>query len=294
MAGLQRAHRRIDDFEDNTLDDAPGPTAAWVQDNGPAAVRPRIGAGPRARPQRRSRRSDGGTTLWRVLGVSAAVLILGSGGLFALHLVAPGNVKPAPQPVQTSGPLHPRLSAKVASILGHPGGAADPAPVNAMAASVAAPDTAPPTPADFARPAFLEPMETDEPALPEAATMTDGPDGTDGTVAEAPPPAQAAPLPAARPRDIALASGDAAAGDASTRDTSSKDSASKDTAPKTADTRTARISMDVTLRSGPRRSASALGTLDEGTRVTLYSCKSWCEVATGDKRGYVYRSAVDR
>ncbi|MFS8038405.1 SH3 domain-containing protein [Xanthobacter sp. AM11] len=285
MAGLQRAHRRIDDFEDDILDDAPDPAAAWVQDNGPTAVRPRIGASPRARPQRRSRRSDG-TTLWRVLGVSAAVLILGSGGLFALHLVAPGNVKPAPQPVQISGPLHPRLSAKVASILGHPGGVADPAPVNAMAASVAAPDTAPPTPADFARPAFLEPMETDEQALPEAAAMTDGPDGT---VAEAPPPAQAAPLPAARPRDIALASGDAAAGDAST-----KDSASKDTAPKTADTRTARISMDVTLRSGPRRSASALGTLDEGTRVTLYSCKSWCEVATGDKRGYVYRSAVDR
>lgn len=112
--------------------------------------------------------------------------------------------------------------------------------------------SAPPTADDLARPAFLEPLDGDEADLPAGAAEAAG---------------DAMPLPTPRPADATAA-------------------------PDADGARSARIRSAVTLRSGPRRSASAIGTLDEGTRVTLYSCKSWCEVSSGDKRGFVYKTAV--
>ncbi|MFG1223229.1 SH3 domain-containing protein [Xanthobacter wiegelii] len=230
--------------------------------------------------------------LWRVLGISAATLILGMGGLLAYNLVTPpapaGAAKPiqaaattpsppassqtpalsapaAPAPsataklAQTTPPRriaeagHGQSALKVASLLGGGG------------ETVALPiPEAGPTPADFSRPAFLEPLDDAD----AAATAARG-----ETVAETKPAAEAAPLPA--PRPVKMASADAAASDADAAET-------------------ARIRSAVTMRSGPRRSASPIGTLEAGTKVKLYSCKSWCEVSTGDKRGWVYKSSVDR
>lgn len=260
----------------------------------------RIGAG--SRPRRSLKRSDG-LLLWRVLGVSAATLILGMGGLLAYNLIVlpsdtarakvvqaaasaipPAGVANAPQPgaplatltqpapsatapVPGSGAIpaqapgvigaagHSQSALKVASILGSGGGApALPVP------------EAGPTAADFARPAFLEPIDD---ATDDDATI---PPGAVETVAEGTPPNAVAPLPVPRPTKMAAA------------DTGATDD----------DGATARIRSAVTMRSGPRRSASAIGTLEAGTKVKLYSCKSWCEVSSGDKRGWVYKSSVDR
>lgn len=250
----------------------------------------RIGAGTRTR--RPVKRSDG-LVLWRVLGLSAAVLILGLGGLLAFNVTAPPSGTAAPKSDQTAAAQAPAVPAPAGASA--PGQAAQAAPAQAQVAPVrpkrigepghsqtalkvasilgAGGETpvqpiaeAGPTAADFARPAFLEPIgeASDDSALA---------DGARETVAESTPPDAAAPLPA--PRPVQMASTDAAA-------------AGDDAAG------TARIRSAVTLRSGPRRSASAIGTLETGTRVKLYSCKSWCEVSSGDKRGWVYKSSVDR
>lgn len=304
MAGLQRARRRIDDYDLDLAASAQAPDRALVpakavlQDNEPVRrppasrpqpsymTRPRIGTSPVRGRVTRKRRGDG-TLLLRVLAVSTAVLILGTGGLLALHSMAPGSsgqavadvpsrpaqvataqaataqaaarqapAKPAaerPAAAKAAPDVIARRAATVASLLGAPAPAVASAPADG-------PADAAPTAADFARPAFLEPLprDGDEQADETRLASADVPEST--------PSAASAPLPAPRPP----------------------------VPDKAADSRSARIRSAVTLRSGPRRSASAIGTLAEGTRVTLYSCKSWCEVATADKRGFVYKNAVAR
>lgn len=262
MAALQTARRRSEFTEEDLPLRPVEPQGRFVQDNAPSprpssTVRPRIGAGPRTAAERR--RVAHGTSLWRVMGVSAAVLVLGTGGLLGLHMVAPGDAalrSVNPPPVVNT---HAAIATKVASVIG--------APTVAPASPPPAASTGP-TAEDFARPAFLEPISADDEDTP------DNPAPAAATAAEAPAPADPAPMPAPRPRQLADVD------------------ASPAKAPADAEGKAARISMDVTLRSGPRRSASAIATLDEGTKVTLYSCKSWCEVAAGDKRGFVYRNAV--
>lgn len=241
----------------------------------------RIGAS--GRPRRPGvRKAADGLLLWRVLGVSAAALIIGMGSLLAYQLVAPGGAPrllaaapPAAAPANSAPRRlgeggHAQAAVRVASILGAAG--AEPAsvspasapPASAMRVAIATPDGSAepaPTAADFARPAFLEPLDG-------AAADTEE-ESADG----AGPRAQAAlqdgvPLPTPKPARMAAAVSD--------------------------DGKTARIRSSVTLRSGPRRSASAIGTLKAGTQVKLYSCKSWCEVASGDKRGFVYKASVAR
>lgn len=309
MAGLQRALRRTDDFRDDVAGSAdrvahdpphdPPSVRELLQDNDPVRrrsghlepgymARPRIGTRPRARSARK-RRGDG-TILWRVLAVSTAVLILGTGGLLALHAMAPGAGVHAPvraDPRRTEAAIAPvvtpfrasnekparertagekadseslaRRAAAAASALAPPASSAAPGPGSAVPDAPAA-DPAP-TAADFARPAFLEPLSGEAADTPEETVVAEA----DTTVPQTDPPATAVPLPAPRPASA-----------------------------QEADSRSARIRMAVTLRSGPRRSASAIGTLGEGTKVTLYSCKSWCEVSAGDKRGFVYKNAVAR
>ena len=278
MARPGLAARSRDDFE-ATRPEYPMRYRTETAQNQRPTVPARIGAG--SRPRRSSKRRDG-LMVWRVLGISAAVLILGMGGLLAYNLVSPRSdtsqtaaaptqptpsapvaaaaATTAPKPVTPAQPKriadagHGQSAMKVASILG--AGGDTPTPIPAQAG---------PTAADFSRPAFLEPLgDTDEDTLPASAAET---------VAEGTPPNSAAPLPA--PRPVKMASADAAASD--------DDGATS-----------ARIRSAVTLRSGPRRSASAIGTLEGGTKVKLYSCKSWCEVSAGDKRGWVYKSSVDR
>lgn len=285
MARPGLAARSRDEFE-ATRPEYPMRYRTETAQNQRPTVPARIGAGSR---QRRSSKRRDGLMLWRVLGVSAAALILGMGGLLAYNLVSPRSdtsqiaaapTQPSPaaplaaqvsppaaapattvtkpatpaQPKRIADAGHGQSAMKVASLLGGGGEAAALIPAEAG-----------PTAADFSRPAFLEPLgETDEGTLPASAAET---------VAEGTPPDAAAPLPA--PRPVKMASADAAASD--------DDGATS-----------ARIRSAVTLRSGPRRSASAIGTLEGGTKVKLYSCKSWCEVSAGDKRGWVYKSSVDR
>ncbi|MCG5237306.1 SH3 domain-containing protein [Xanthobacter oligotrophicus] len=302
MAGLGRAQRRSGGMED-TFRDYGSEGGFDVPNDRRDTARPRIGSSTRARPPRRKARD--GLVLWRALALSASVLILGMGGVVAYHAMGPdrpapdgaaakataatapaaktaSDTRPQQTPVlKTADGGHAQMSTKVASILGAPAAApAQPERANALQVAAASPAANPatnpasapaepaPTAADFARPAFLEPVSGDEAGddaiLPEAATQT---------VADS-APAAGAPLPKAKPRAVALAS--AEAGKAAADD----------------DGRTVRIRSAVTLRSGPKRSASAITTLDEGTKVTLYSCKSWCEVSSGDKRGFVYKAAV--
>lgn len=249
----------------------------------------RIGAGARAR--RSAKRGDG-LMLWRVLGISAATLILGMGGLLAYNLVTPpapaGAAKPlqaaAATPAPSSPAQAPALPASAAPTPSATAKLAQAAPPRRIAeaghgqsalkvasllggggetAALPIPEVGP-TPADFSRPAFLEPM--DDADADDAGAKAEA-------VAETKPTAEAAPLPA--PRPVKMASADTAAPDTDAADS-------------------ARIRSAVTMRSGPRRSASPIGTLEAGTKVTLYSCKSWCEVSSGDKRGWVYKSSVDR
>lgn len=264
MAGLQRAPRRTEGFVEpargfaeagRRVAEAPARVEFLAQDNVPGArpppymARPRIGPGARPAPRRR-RRKDG-TLLLRVLGTAAAMLILGIGALLAFHVIGPVHTPPPPVAVAAAPAKPPhevvaRRAAAAAAIL----------PIPAKPAPVAEPG---PTAADFARPAFLEPVAPSQsgPAQVEAKVEPD-----------AAPPAAAAPLPPPRPKVV----------DAGAEKTAGN----------------ALIRSSVTMRSGPRRAAPAIGTLARGTKVTLYSCKSWCEVASGDKRGFVYKNAVSR
>ncbi|MFG1371365.1 SH3 domain-containing protein [Xanthobacter oligotrophicus] len=306
MAGLGRAQRRSGGMED-TFRDYGSEGGFDVPNDRRDTARPRIGSSTRARPPRRKARD--GLVLWRALALSASVLILGMGGVVAYHAMGPdrpapdgaaakataatapaaktaSDTRPQQTPVlKTTDGGHAQMSTKVASILGAPAAApAQPERANALQVAAASPAANPatnpasapaepaPTPADFARPAFLEPVSGDEAGddaiLPEAATQT-----VSDTA-----PATGVPVPKAKPRALALAS--AEAGKAATDKAATEDG------------RTARIRSDVTLRSGPKRSASIVGTLNEGTKVVLYSCKAWCEVSSGDKRGFVYKAAV--
>lgn len=218
----------------------------------------------------------------RNLGLAAAVVILGGGTLVAVQLLgmghAPGMAKPDPN----------RLAVRAALALRAEPPAPTPAPEAAPAVPPAAAperpaDAAPtvaPTPADFARPAFLEPIgprdvllspEADAPRPLEPATADADVDPVEVASIPTPPDGTATPLPRKRPENIPAADADDAAKG-----------------------RTGRITMDINLRSGPRRSSRVIGTIPEGTKVKVVSCKSWCEVVADDKRGYVYRRAVDR
>ena len=252
MSGLQRVQRRI----------APRVLSGTSPARGNAAARPRPAV---ARPLRP--RVEGVTlpALWRLLAIAACAGILGGGALLGIQLSS-ATTEPASPDDQR------RLAVKVASVLG----------------GVGAPERpnieAPPTAADFARPAFLEPLPAKDgtaelapsaivppearPAVaaPSPDPQSPDPQSAEGDVRVAAIEAPAlAPAPLPPPRPAAGAGG-----------------------------RTARIAFDVTLRAGPRRSAAAIGQIDRNTRVTLIACKSWCEVVSGSKRGFVYRRAVDQ
>lgn len=50
----------------------------------------------------------------------------------------------------------------------------------------------------------------------------------------------------------------------------------------------------VTMRSGPKKGAAAIGTIPAKTAVQVISCKSWCEVVYKGRHGFVYKSFVRR
>lgn len=48
----------------------------------------------------------------------------------------------------------------------------------------------------------------------------------------------------------------------------------------------------VTMRSGPKKGASAIGTIPAKTSVEVLSCNQWCQVIYKGKRGWIYKSFV--
>lgn len=292
MAGLRHAQWR------NTLDDVLSYDGTTTYQDDGGDVRPRIGTGGvRRQPVRRKARLE------RTLAIGVAVLMVGSGTLLGLHFFA-GQSRPALAEQGSNGRTPPTIdtrdqAVKVASLLGTKGmtgaapsqagsapapaaAASAPAAPVAMAAAAFVPATpktgtgapvpdAPPTKADFERPAFLEPRDGEDQSADEAPVVT-------AFAAEAAPAIEAplpAPRPAARPR---VASTEEAA----------------DKADPAEGGRSTKLIKSINLRSAPKKGASTIGVLSAGTKVTLYSCKSWCEVSTGDKRGYVYKDAISQ
>lgn len=286
MAGLRHAQWR------NTLDETLSFDGTTTYQNDGGDVRPRIGAGGfKRQPVRRKARIE------RTLAIGVAVLMVGSGTLLGLHFFA-GQSRPALAEQGSTSRTPPTIdtrdqAVKVASLLGTKGmtvaapspagpAAAAPAAPVAMAAASFVPATpktgagapvpdAQPTKADFERPAFLEPRDGEDQGADGAPVVT-------AFAAEAAPAIEAplpAPRPASRPRV------------ASTEDTSDK-------ADPAEGGRSTKLVKSINLRSAPKKGASTIGVLSAGTKVTLYSCKSWCEVSTGDKRGYVYKDAISQ
>jgi len=59
-------------------------------------------------------------------------------------------------------------------------------------------------------------------------------------------------------------------------------------------TQAARIASDVRLRAGPGNSHPVLGTIAKGTAVeVVVGCRAWCEVITGEQRGWVFKGFLD-
>ncbi|MDR7033078.1 SH3 domain-containing protein [Mesorhizobium sp. BE184] len=58
------------------------------------------------------------------------------------------------------------------------------------------------------------------------------------------------------------------------------------------DGKSGQILRGVTMRSGPKKGASAIGTIPAKTSVEVLSCNQWCQVIYKGKRGWIYKSFV--
>ena len=94
--------------------------------------------------------------------------------------------------------------------------------------------------------------------------------------------AQTAAIPAVQPQ--APAQQPAAA--------ESDDSKAKAKPRKVAAAGTGRILRTVTMRSGPKKNAAAIGTVPARTSVQVMSCKQWCQITYNGKTGWVYKSYI--
>ncbi|CAN7715022.1 SH3 domain-containing protein [Mesorhizobium sp. LjRoot246] len=55
---------------------------------------------------------------------------------------------------------------------------------------------------------------------------------------------------------------------------------------------TGRILRTVTMRSGPKKNAAAIGTVPARTSVQVMSCKQWCQITYNGKTGWIYKSYI--
>ena len=53
-----------------------------------------------------------------------------------------------------------------------------------------------------------------------------------------------------------------------------------------------RIVRAVTMRSGPKKNASAIDTIPARTSVQVLSCKQWCQIVHNGKTGWIYKSYI--
>lgn len=57
-------------------------------------------------------------------------------------------------------------------------------------------------------------------------------------------------------------------------------------------TRSAQVTTDVNMRTGPRKSAAVVTTVRAGREVEVIMCMKWCEVTFDGKRGWIYKRFV--
>jgi hypothetical protein len=55
---------------------------------------------------------------------------------------------------------------------------------------------------------------------------------------------------------------------------------------------TGRILRTVTMRTGPKKNAAAMGTIPAKTSVQVVSCNKWCQIVYNGQRGWVYKSYI--
>ena len=55
---------------------------------------------------------------------------------------------------------------------------------------------------------------------------------------------------------------------------------------------TGRILRTVTMRTGPKKNAAAMGTVPAKSSVQVVSCQKWCQIVYNGKRGWIYKSYI--
>ncbi|WP_292181881.1 SH3 domain-containing protein [Mesorhizobium sp.] len=98
------------------------------------------------------------------------------------------------------------------------------------------------------------------------------------TASSHPDGAQTAAIPEVPTQQPAAAEGDGSQAKAKSR--------------KVAAAGTGRILRAVTMRSGPKKNAAAIGTVPARTSVEVMSCKQWCQITYNGKTGWIYKSYI--
>ncbi|WP_181173690.1 SH3 domain-containing protein [Mesorhizobium sp. B2-3-12] len=131
----------------------------------------------------------------------------------------------------------------------------------------------PATAAAFAQPSSSSDAESElaKVAAPQAATNGGKPDG-----------AQTAAIPAVQPQ----------APDEQPAASQDDDGQAKAKPRKVAAAGSGRILRAVTMRSGPKKNAAAIGTVPARTSVQVMSCKQWCQIVYNGKTGWIYKSYI--
>ncbi|MER9295284.1 SH3 domain-containing protein [Mesorhizobium sp. M0621] len=152
----------------------------------------------------------------------------------------------------------------------------DSQPKAASASDSTAPSQAEQTP-DKPAAAFAQPA-ADTDATAELAKVAAPP----AAAGSHPDGAQTAAIPAVKP-PVPAQQPAATEGD---------DSQAKAKPGKVAAAGTGRILRTVTMRSGPKKNAAAVGTVPARTSVQVVSCKQWCQITYNGKTGWVYKSYI--
>lgn len=224
------------------------------------AVQPRFGMGPR-NPESVPQPIPGKTVsaFWPMLGSSAAVVILAAGTLFGLltqNATAPSGSVRANVEITT----HPAVQQQVAAhIVTAPASLDDVEETGSIAPRFSM------VPPRAAAPAFVEPAIPAEPETRDELAYN--PDDT--------PMADIDLLERTKSRSSPRAQTASAPGNSGSR-------------------QTVRLKQKVSLRAQPNSKSRVVTTLAKGAELTLYGCKSWCEVESQSKRGYIYAKALNR
>ncbi|CDX14099.1 SH3 type 3 domain-containing protein [Mesorhizobium sp. ORS 3324] len=133
---------------------------------------------------------------------------------------------------------------------------------------------------------------------PAAAAFAESAAETDASTAlsnvAAPAPAAAQPADAKKPDDKMDGAQTAAIPEAKSQEPAATGDAAQDH-PKPENVSAGangRILRAVTMRSGPKKGASAIVTVPAKASVQVMSCKKWCEIVYNGKRGWVYKTYV--